>query len=81
VRLLDIIISKITTTNKNNNIICYYITYITNNREKNREFRALSEGGGERAYPPSGTAKKNINNEAYVIRLHRIPTLGKELEA
>jgi len=46
-----------------------------------RETRALSERGEARADPPSGTRKKNINNEAYVIRLHRIPTLGKELEA
>jgi hypothetical protein len=50
-------------------------------KSKKRETRALSEGGEARADPPCGTRKKNINNEAYVIRLHRIPTLGKELEA
>jgi hypothetical protein len=47
-------------------------------REKNR---ALREGGEQRANPPSGTTKKNINNEAYVIKLHRLPTLEWQLKA
>jgi hypothetical protein len=37
---------------------------------------ALSDGGEERANPLSSTTKKDINNEAYDITNHRIPTLG-----
>jgi len=47
-------------------------------REK---IRALSEGGEQRANPPSGTTKKIINNEAYVISDHRIPALEWQLKA
>jgi len=47
-------------------------------REK---IRALSEGGEQRANPPSGTTKKIINNEAYVIKLYRLPTLEWQLKA
>jgi len=45
------------------------------------KIRALSEGGGQRANPPSGTTKKIINNEAYVISDHRIPALEWQLKA
>jgi len=37
---------------------------------------ALSDGGEERANSLSSTTKKDINNEAYDITNHRIPTLG-----
>jgi hypothetical protein len=46
-------------------------------REK---IRALSEGGEQRANP-LWYNKKIINNEAYVIKLHRLPTLEWQLKA
>ena len=50
-------------------------------KHKREKIRALSKGGEQAANPPSGTTKKNINNEAYVIKLHRLPTLEWQLKA
>ena len=50
-------------------------------KHKREKIRALSEGGEQPVNPPSGTRKKIINNEAYVVSDHRIPTLEWQLKA